>query len=277
MGRDKALLAVGGVPLARRVADALRQAGADPVVAVGGDLAGLRAAGLVAVADPRQGAGPLAGVRTALEVGDLVAVLACDLVDVSPEGIHAVTSTLGDADVAVPVVGGQIEPLHAVWRATTCRPVLDRLLGEGERAVRAAFEVLEVAWVEGLDPAWFRNVNAPADLGETVAMTDVPEIDIAEAVRRHAEGAYVLDVRQPDEYEAGHVPGAVLVPLDQLPARQSEVPKDRPLLVICAGGGRSARAAQALNAVGYDATNVAGGTGAWIRSGHPVVEGSEPA
>jgi molybdopterin-guanine dinucleotide biosynthesis protein A/rhodanese-related sulfurtransferase len=276
MGRDKSLLPVGGVPLARRVSDALRQAGADPVVAVGGDLAGLRAAGLVAVADPRQGAGPLAGLRTALDVGDVVAVLACDLVDVSPDGIRAVAAARGEADVAVPVVDGQIEPLHAVWRAATCGPVLDRLLADGERAVRAAFEVLQVAWVEGLDPAWFRNVNAPADLGETVAMTDVPEIDIDEAVRRHAEGAYVLDVRQPDEYVAGHVPGAVLVPLDQLPARQDEVPKDRPLLVICAGGGRSARAAEALNAVGYDATNIAGGTGAWVRAGHPVVEGSEP-
>jgi rhodanese-related sulfurtransferase len=108
-------------------------------------------------------------------------------------------------------------------------------------------------------------------------MTDayLPEIDVAELARRHAEGAYVLDVRQPDEYEAGHVPGAVLVPLDQLEARQGEVPSDRPLLVICKSGGRSAKAVQVLNGAGYDATNVAGGTMAWIDAGHPVAEGPE--
>ena len=107
-------------------------------------------------------------------------------------------------------------------------------------------------------------------------MTDasVPEIDVAELARRHAEGAYVLDVRQPDEYEAGHVPGAVLVPLDQLEDRQAEVPRDVPLLVICKSGGRSAAAVRALVAAGYDATNVAGGTMAWIDAGQPVVEGS---
>ncbi|MCU1486098.1 MAG: hypothetical protein JWN67_2844 [Actinomycetia bacterium] len=108
-------------------------------------------------------------------------------------------------------------------------------------------------------------------------MTDasVPEIDVAELARRHAEGAYVLDVRQPDEYEAGHVPGAVLVPLDQLEARQAEVPTDRPLLVICKSGGRSAKAVQVLSAAGLDATNVAGGTMAWIDAGNPVAQGPE--
>jgi rhodanese-related sulfurtransferase len=108
-------------------------------------------------------------------------------------------------------------------------------------------------------------------------MTDasLPEIDVAELARRHAEGAFVLDVRQPDEYEAGHVPGAVLVPLDQLGDRQSEVPADKPVLVICKSGGRSATAVKALTGAGYDATNVAGGTMAWIDAGHPVAEGPE--
>jgi rhodanese-related sulfurtransferase len=108
-------------------------------------------------------------------------------------------------------------------------------------------------------------------------MTDasVPEIDVAELARRHAEGAYVLDVRQPDEYEAGHVAGAVLVPLGELESRLGEVPSDRPLLVICKSGGRSANAVKALTGAGYDATNVAGGTMAWIDAGHPVAEGPE--
>ena len=108
-------------------------------------------------------------------------------------------------------------------------------------------------------------------------MTDasLPEIDVDDLARRHAAGAFVLDVRQPDEYEAGHVPGAVLVPLDQLEARAGEVPTDQPVLVICKSGGRSARAQQFLVTQGVDATNVAGGTMAWIDAGHRVVEGPE--
>ena len=104
----------------------------------------------------------------------------------------------------------------------------------------------------------------------------VPEIDVTELARRHAAGAFVLDVRQPDEYEAGHVPGAVLIPLDQLGARQDELPADRELLVICRSGGRSAAAVEALAAAGYDAVNIAGGTMAWIDAGHRVEEGAQP-
>jgi rhodanese-related sulfurtransferase len=101
----------------------------------------------------------------------------------------------------------------------------------------------------------------------------VPEIDVDELARLQEQGAHVLDVRQPDEYEAGHVPGAQLIPLDQLSERVGEVPAEGPLYVICRSGSRSAVAVQALTGAGYDATNVAGGTLAWVESGRPVVEG----
>ena len=169
MGRDKALLPVGGVPLAVRVAAALTAAGADPVVAIGGDLEGLRAAGLTAVADPRQGDGPLAGIAVALELGEIVVVLACDLLDVSPLAVRAVVDALAAApaaSVAVPVVDGKLEPLHAAWRASA-RPVIEAALDRGERAVRGVFDALGAARVEGLNPSWFTNVNEPADLGQT--------------------------------------------------------------------------------------------------------------
>ena len=277
MGRDKALLPYEGSPLALRPAAALREAGASPVVAVGGDLDGLRAAGLEAVPDPHQGDGPLGGIATALTVlgeADVVVVLACDLPDVTAEGVRAVVTGLSGHDVAVPRVRGRLEPLHAAWRPSVL-PVLVSCLADGERAVRDVLARLDVAVVEGLDAGWLRNLNSPADFGETGPMNDpqVPEIDVDELARRHAEGAYVLDVRRPDEYEEAHVPGAVLVPLDQLPDRQGELPKDRPLLVICRSGARSAAAVQALTAAGYDATNVAGGTLAWIEAGNPVAEG----
>lgn len=102
-----------------------------------------------------------------------------------------------------------------------------------------------------------------------------PEVDVTALASAHAAGAYVLDVRQPDEYEAGHVPGAVLIPLDQLGAKIDEVPSDEHLYVICKSGGRSAAAVQALTGAGYEATNVAGGTMAWIEAGHPTVSGPD--
>jgi len=104
-----------------------------------------------------------------------------------------------------------------------------------------------------------------------------PEIDIERLADLQADGAWVLDVRQPDEYEDGHVPGAHLVPLDQLNERHTEVPTDRQVYVICASGGRSAAATEALNGAGYRAVNVAGGTRGWIDAGHRVVKGAEPS
>jgi molybdopterin-guanine dinucleotide biosynthesis protein A/rhodanese-related sulfurtransferase len=282
MGRDKALLALGGIVLARRVADVLGAAGASPVLAVGGDLARLRDVGLDARGDPHQGSGPVGGIVSALralERHELVVVVACDLPGLTIEAIAAVARQVGDADVAVPVVDGRLEPLCAAWRPRVASHLEACLTGD-DRSVRAALRGLAVVEVSGLDPRWLTNLNTPGDVighevGQNRGMTDVPEIDVDELARRREGGAFVLDVRQPDEYEAGHVPGAVLVPLDQLEARLAEVPDDQPLLVICKSGGRSAAAVGALTASGYDATNVAGGTMAWIDAGHPVVEGPD--
>ena len=250
MGTDKAALMAGAVEAA------LRAAGADPVVRIGRELADR---------------GPLDGVRAALEASphDVVVVLACDLPDASPVGIRTVVEALRGA-VAVPVVGGRTEPLHAAWRRSLALAAVRSALDAGERAVHPVLSALGAAEVPGLDPAWVRNVNTPADLRHGGAME---EIDVTELARRHGEGGYVLDVRQPDEYEAGHVPGATLIPLDQLGARIDEVPDDVELHVICKSGGRSAMAVQALTEAGYRAVNVAGGTMAWIAAGHPVDEG----
>lgn len=105
---------------------------------------------------------------------------------------------------------------------------------------------------------------------------DVPEIDIAEAARRIDQGVPVIDVREPDEYEAGHVTGAPLIPLGSVPDRIDEVPSDGEVLVICKSGGRSAQAVEVLRANGIDAVNIAGGTMGWIEAGNPVTTGAEP-
>jgi rhodanese-related sulfurtransferase len=104
---------------------------------------------------------------------------------------------------------------------------------------------------------------------------DVPEIDIAEAARRHAAGAPIIDVREPDEYAEGHVPGAPLIPLATVPDRLGEVPSVGEVLIICKSGGRSKKAAEHLRTQGIDAVNVAGGTMGWIEAGHRVVTGDD--
>lgn len=89
-----------------------------------------------------------------------------------------------------------------------------------------------------------------------------------------AEGALVVDVREADEYAAGHVPGARLMALRTVPTRCGELPSGRPVFVICASGNRSKSAADWMNTYGIDAYSVTGGTGAWARAGRPVAAGS---
>jgi thioredoxin 1 len=101
------------------------------------------------------------------------------------------------------------------------------------------------------------------------------EIDLESFASAHSAGATVLDVRNPDEYEAGHVPGATLIPLGELGARQDEIPDGDPVYVVCASGGRSLTATKAMVHAGYRAVSVAGGTKGWIEQGRPVVLGME--
>jgi thioredoxin 1 len=102
------------------------------------------------------------------------------------------------------------------------------------------------------------------------------EVDIPTFAAAFAAGATVLDVRNPDEYEEKHVPGAVLIPLGELSGRTGEIPAGDPLYVICAAGGRSLTATHALVDAGYAAVSVAGGTNGWAAAGNPVVTGTEP-
>jgi len=100
---------------------------------------------------------------------------------------------------------------------------------------------------------------------ETLPVDCLEQITVSELRDKHLP---TIDVRRPGEYAAGHVPGAHNIPLDELPKRIGEIPPQRPLAVICAGGYRSSTAASILAAVGFrDLMNVMGGTAAWIRAG----------
>jgi len=106
-----------------------------------------------------------------------------------------------------------------------------------------------------------------------VSDDSIPEVDVHEAARRMAEGVLLFDVREPDEYAEVHAGGARLLPLSDLTSRADEVPRDRPILIICRSGARSANATEWLNDRGASATNVAGGTLAWVAAGLPTATG----
>jgi rhodanese-related sulfurtransferase len=101
------------------------------------------------------------------------------------------------------------------------------------------------------------------------------EVDIDTFARAHDDGAEVIDVREPQEYLAGHVPGAKLIPMAQLPSRLEEIERREPVYVVCASGNRSAAMTDLLRNAGFDAYSVVGGTSAWADSGRTVVEGRE--
>jgi molybdopterin-guanine dinucleotide biosynthesis protein A/rhodanese-related sulfurtransferase len=305
MGHDKATLLVDGRPLARRVADALVAGGAGRVVAVGGDAPALRGAGLEVIDDRWPGQGPLGGLATALRWSSspVVVVSACDHPQLAGDDVRRLISALDHpgVDVAVASVGRRRHPTLAAWRVDRCQPVVTEVFGDGGRSLRAALDRLRVAEVQ-LDEGAVTDLDRPEDVaGYHLALVqsaatltdgpapsqetqmdspqmDTPEIDIeALAELLESGGAQLVDVRQPDEYLEGHLPGAVLVPLAEVPDRLAEMPADGVVHVVCRSGGRSAQAVGFLRNQGIEAVNVAGGTLAWIESGRAVVVGDQPA
>jgi len=97
--------------------------------------------------------------------------------------------------------------------------------------------------------------------------TEVTIDDLADAI---SHGAYVLDVREQEEYDEAHVPGVVLIPLGELEQRIDEVEDGSRVFVICRSGARSLKGAEILEANGIDCVSVAGGTLGWIASGRPT-------
>lgn len=94
----------------------------------------------------------------------------------------------------------------------------------------------------------------------------VPEISAREATVA-GDDWHIVDVREDDEWSAGHVAGAQHIPMGEVPQRLGELPTDTPVLVVCRSGSRSYRVAAFLLANGFDATNLAGGTRDWAASG----------
>jgi rhodanese-related sulfurtransferase len=104
-------------------------------------------------------------------------------------------------------------------------------------------------------------------------VTDIEQIGPEEAAERVRGGAFLLDVREPEEWDAGHAPGAHHLPLSRFGELHTEVlpPPGTPIVAVCRVGGRSQRVAEALAQAGYTVANLAGGMQAWAAHGHQVL------
>lgn len=87
----------------------------------------------------------------------------------------------------------------------------------------------------------------------------------------HLDDHFLLDVREADEWQAGHVAEAVHIPMGQLNARIDEIPRDQPIIAICRSGNRSGAVTDALNRAGFTAHNLEGGMYAWESADLPIV------
>jgi rhodanese-related sulfurtransferase len=114
-----------------------------------------------------------------------------------------------------------------------------------------------------------RAASESASKSENMAV-EVPEVTAPEGADLVAAGALLLDVREPDEWDAGHAPTASHVPMREIPQRAGELPRDRRIVAICRSGARSRVVAEALIGAGFDVVNVSGGMRAWMAADLPV-------
>ena len=109
-------------------------------------------------------------------------------------------------------------------------------------------------------------------------MSAFSDIDASQAIARVQAGAYLVDVREQDEWDRGHAPQAHFIPMSRLSELVEQIPADQEVLVVCLSGGRSARVSSALADAGYQPINVLGGMSAWAAAGGELeaADGQEP-
>jgi len=145
--------------------------------------------------------------------------------------------------------------------------VMSTMAQATEPTATASSSALPAAAAKAVVPA----VPATA---QPAVMKPMSQEELLERQSKHAGHLYVLDVRSPEEFREGHVPGAVNVPYDQIAARIAEVPKDKDVVLYCRSGRRAGIAADVLAANGYTRlSHLEGDMQAWIAQGRPVVEG----
>lgn len=114
----------------------------------------------------------------------------------------------------------------------------------------------------------------PQGVAQAASVSLPSEISVQEAFSLHQSGAFLLDVREPFEWDQIRIPTATLIPLGQLAARVNEVPRDRPILVLCRSGNRSLEGRDILRRAGFtNVTSVRGGLRQWYAAGFPTAQG----
>jgi rhodanese-related sulfurtransferase len=122
--------------------------------------------------------------------------------------------------------------------------------------------------VLGLGVVWLMSRNT------TTASSMPPEVSVQEAVAKQQAGAFILDVREPSEWNDAHIAAATLIPLGELASRENELPRDKEIVIVCRSGNRSAQARDILLKDGFtQVTSIAGGLNQWKASGYPTVSG----
>jgi len=120
----------------------------------------------------------------------------------------------------------------------------------------------------GLSVVWLTSQGA------TEASSYPREISVEDAVAKRDSGAFILDVRQPEEWNEFHVPDSTLIPLGELASRVAELPHDQEIVVVCRSGNRSAQGRDILLNAGFaQVTSMAGGLTQWKAAGFPTVSG----
>jgi phage shock protein E len=99
-----------------------------------------------------------------------------------------------------------------------------------------------------------------------------PSVDVATVnALQGRDDVVILDVREQSEYDAGHIPGVTLIPMNTVPNRLNEIPKDKPVIVTCRSGNRSGQVTDFLRQQGYtNVHNMTGGLNAWQQAGYQV-------
>ncbi len=105
---------------------------------------------------------------------------------------------------------------------------------------------------------------------DLTTLADSVDVDTVHAIKDNP-GVFLLDVREPDEYAAGHIPGITLIPMGEVAARLAELPRDKEIVVTCRTGNRSGQVADLLREQGFtNVHNMSGGIVAWEEAGYPV-------
>jgi hydroxyacylglutathione hydrolase len=197
------------------------------------------------------------------------------LLDLRPAADHAVTHAPGSLSIP-------LGPAFGTWLGWVVEPdrpvvlVLERS-GDWDEAIRQALRIgaerSVVGHIRGGFGAWADGGGALESSGRLNVDQLAAALDSAAPDRT----PLVIDVRQANEYEAGHIPGSIHITAGSLPDRLAELPRDRPIAAICASGLRAGIAASILRSAGFeDVSWVASGVPAWRAAGHPTVRGDQP-